>query len=225
MIQYTKEYIQELLTRYMDGTSTLDEEDILSSYFKGDNIPGEWTCYQQLFQEIEAMQPTDEQPVIDQPAADQPAAELKPEGHRRWMVWSLAAAAVVAGVVYLAVPAHQSELMPAASLTAQADTTTVQSETEMVQPRNETVHADTLLAPKAAAQPAPAKKRSKRKIVPTIHDIDKAYALMAQVKAQAQAEDEMIEAKMAAYGYIPVMQEDGTIVYINEQTNFIAYEE
>ena len=93
----------------------------------------------------------------------------------------------------------------------------------MVQPQNETVHTDTLLAPKAAVQPAPAKKRSKRKIVPTIHDIDKAYALMAQV--EAQAEDEMIEAKMAAYGYIPVMQEDGTITYINEQTNFIAYEE
>ena len=219
MIQYTKEYIQELLTKYMDGTSTLDDEDILSSYFKGDNIPEEWTCYQQLFQEIEAMQP------VAEPADIQPAAEQKSENRRRWMVWSLAAAAVVAGVVYLAIPAHQSELMPAASLTAQADTTTVQSETEMVQPRNETVHADTLLAPKAAAQPAPAKKRSKRKIVPTIHDIDKAYALMAQVKAQAQAEDEMIEAKMAAYGYIPVMQEDGTIVYINEQTNFIAYEE
>ena len=219
MIQYTKEYIQELLTKYMDGTSTLDEEDILSSYFKGDNIPEEWTCYQQLFQEIEAMQP------VAEPADIQPAAEQKPESRRRWMVWSLAAAAVVAGVVYLAVPAHQSAFVPAASLTAQTDTTTVQSATEMVQPRNETVHADTLLAPKAAVQPVPAKKRSKRKIVPTIHDIDKAYALMAQVKAQAQAEDEMIEAKMAAYGYIPVMQEDGTIVYINEQTNFIAYEE
>jgi len=217
MIQYTKEYIQELLTKYMDGTSTLDEEDILSSYFKGDNIPEEWTCYQQLFQEIETMQP------VAEPADIQPAAEQKPENRRRWMVWSLAAAAVVAGVVYLAVPAHQSELMPAASLTAQSDTTTLQSETEMVQPRNETVHADTLLAPKAAVQPAPAKKRSKRKIVPTIHDIDKAYALMAQV--EAQAEDEMIEAKMAAYGYIPVMQEDGTITYINEQTTFIAYEE
>ena len=219
MIQYTKEYIQELLTKYMDGTSTLDEEDILSSYFKGDNIPEEWTCYQLLFQEIEAMQPTAE------PAENQPAAEQQPESRRRWMVWSLAAAAVVAGVVYLTVPAHQSELMPAAPLTAQADTTAVQSETEMVQPQNETVHADTVLAPKAVDQPAPAKKRSKRKIVPTIHDIDKAYALMAQVKAQAQAEDEMIEAKMAAYGYIPVMQEDGTITYINEQTNLIAYEE
>ena len=232
MIQYTKEYIQELLTKYMDGTSTLDEEDILSSYFKGDNIPEEWTCYQQLFQEIETMQPSDDQPVIEQPAAEQSAVEQKPESRRRWMVWSLAAAAVVAGVVYLAVPAHQSAFVPAAPLTAQTDTTTVQSETEMVQPQTEmvqpqteTVHTDTLLAPKAAVQPAPAKKRSKRKIVPTIHDIDKAYALMAQVEAQVQAEDEMIEAKMAAYGYIPVMQEDGTIVYINEQTNFIAYEE
>ena len=171
------------------------------------------------------MQPSDDQPVIEQPAAEQSAAEQKPESRRRWMVWSLAAAAVVAGVVYLAVPAHQSAFVPAAPLTAQTDTTTVQSETEMVQPQTETVHTDTLLAPKAAVQPAPAKKRSKRKIVPTIHDIDKAYALMAQVEAQVQAEDEMIEAKMAAYGYIPVMQEDGTIVYINEQTNFIAYEE
>lgn len=222
MIQYTKEYIQKLLTKYMDGTSTLDEEEILSSYFKGDNIPEEWICYQQLFQEIEAMQPANEQFAIEQPVAQ---TEQKPVARRRWMVWSLAAAAVVAGVVYLAVPAHQSELMPAAPLTAQTDTTKVQSETEMALPQNETVHADTLSAPKAAANPVPAKKRSKRKIVPTIHDIDKAYALMAQVKAQAQAEDEMIEAKMAAYGYIPVMQEDGTIVYINEQTNFIAYEE
>jgi hypothetical protein len=30
---------------------------------------------------------------------------------------------------------------------------------------------------------------------------------------------------MAAYGYVPVLQEDGTIVYINEQEKLIAYEE
>jgi hypothetical protein len=41
----------------------------------------------------------------------------------------------------------------------------------------------------------------------------------------AQAEQEVIEAQLAAYGYIPVMQEDGTIIYINEQTELIAYEE
>jgi hypothetical protein len=40
-----------------------------------------------------------------------------------------------------------------------------------------------------------------------------------------QAQQEIIEAQLAAYGYIPVTQEDGTIIYINEQTNYIAYEE
>jgi hypothetical protein len=82
------------------------------------------------------------------------------------------------------------------------------------------------------------KKRSLRKTEPTIHDYDKAYALMAQTEQakaqavqakvqaeQAQAKLELINAQMAAYGYVPVLQEDGTIVYINEQEKLIAYEE
>ena len=72
-----------------------------------------------------------------------------------------------------------------------------------------------------------------RKQEPTIHDYDKAYALIAQAEQERmeaerqieQAQLEAIEAHLAAYGYIPVMQEDGTIIYINEQTNYIAYEE
>ena len=35
----------------------------------------------------------------------------------------------------------------------------------------------------------------------------------------------MIDAQLASYGFIPVKQEDGTIIYMNEQTNDIAYEE
>ena len=72
-----------------------------------------------------------------------------------------------------------------------------------------------------------------RKPEPTIHDYDKAYALMAEAEEERmeaerqieQAQQEIVEARLAAYGYIPVMQEDGTILYINEQTNYIAYEE
>ena len=72
-----------------------------------------------------------------------------------------------------------------------------------------------------------------RKPEPTIHDYDKAYALMAEAEQEQmeaerqieQAQQEIVEARLAAYGYIPVMQEDGTILYINEQTNYIAYEE
>ena len=37
MIKYTKEYIAKLLDKYMDGTSTLEEEDILAHYFHSEN--------------------------------------------------------------------------------------------------------------------------------------------------------------------------------------------
>ena len=217
MIQYTKEYIARLLDRYMDGTSTLQEEDILAQYFKGDNIPEEWACYQEMFQEIEAMKPETE--------AEQPVAAEEPtHRRRRWMIWGVAAAAAVVGMIYLAAPGNKADFQPAAPLTAQADTTAVQQTVEpVIQTQPETVGTDSLTAPKAAVKPAKATKRSKRKIVPTIHDVDKAYALMAQAKVEAEVE--AIEAQLAAYGYVPVMQEDGTIVYINEQTNFIAYEE
>ncbi len=208
MIQYTKEYIAKLLDKYMDGTSTLDEETILSQYFRGKNIPEEWLCYKQMFQEIEAMAP-------------------QPKTHNRWAIWSIAAAAVVAGVLYLAVSPRQTGFVPTEPLTAQADTTSQQT----IAP------ADTVTAQPAQTaepqQPVKAKKRSLRKSEPTIHDYNKAYALMAEaiqrqmdVERQiAQAQQEVIEAQLAAYGYIPVMQEDGTIIYINEQTELIAYEE
>lgn len=208
MIQYTKEYIAKLLDKYMDGTSTLDEEAILSQYFKGQNIPKEWLCYQQMFEEIESMAP-------------------QPKARNRWAIWSIAAAAIVAGVLYLAVSPRQTGFVPTEPLTAQADTTNQQT----IAP------ADTVTAQPAQTaepqQPVKAKKRSLRKSEPTIHDYNKAYALMAEaiqrqrdVERQiAQAQLEIIEAQLAAYGYIPVMQEDGTIIYINEQTELIAYEE
>jgi hypothetical protein len=140
------------------------------------------------------------------------------------MIWGVAAAAAVAGIIYLAAPGNKADFQTAAPLTAQADTTAVEQSVEpVIQSQPETVGTDSLTAPKAAVKPAKATKRSKRKVVPTIHDVDKAYTLMAQAKAGAEVE--AIEAQLAAYGYVPVMQEDGTIVYINEQTNFIAYEE
>ena len=64
-------------------------------------------------------------------------------------------------------------------------------------------------------------------------DIDKTYTLLAEAEQEqqeaerqmAQAQQEVVKAQLASYGYMPVMQEDGTIIYINEQTEFIAYEE
>lgn len=221
MIQYTKEVIEKLLQKYMDGTSTLDEEAILAQYFKGKNIPEEWLCYQQMFEEIEAMAP-------------------QPKTHHRWGIWGIAAAAVVAGVLYLAVPPRQAQLVPTTPLVAKVDTTVRQQVEPVMQSaeRIDTVAVRPVMPDEAPQQPVKAKKRSLRKSEPTIHDYDKAYVLMAQTEqvknqiehAKAKAEQvkaqlEMFNAQMAAYGYIPVMQEDGTIIYINEQETLIAYEE
>jgi hypothetical protein len=206
MTRYTKAYIKDLLEKYMDGTSTLEEEDILANYFRRKDIPQEWEDYRLLFQEIEAMKP-------------------QPKTNKRWIGWSVAAA-IVTGVLYVAVPSQQTIHQEADPLIAQSDTIVQSSEQAPIE-----LVPDTMPKQKEQVLPIQTKKRSIRKLKPTMHDYDKAYALMAQTEQEdielqlEQAQQEIIEAHLAAYGFIPVKQEDGTIVYINEQTNDIAYEE
>ena len=208
MIRYTKTYIKDLLDKYMDGTSTLEEEDILANYFRRKDIPQEWEDYRLLFQEIEAMKP-------------------QPKTNKRWIGWSVAAA-IVTGVLYVAVPSQQTIHQEADPLIAQSDTIVQSSEQAPIE-----LVPDTMPKQKEQVQPIQSKKRSIRKLKPTMHDYDKAYVLMAQAEQEQreverqleQAQQEIIEAHLAAYGFIPVKQEDGTIVYINEQINDIAYEE
>ena len=207
MIRYTKAYIKDLLDKYMDGTSTLEEEDILADYFRGKDIPQEWEDYRLLFQEIEAMKP-------------------QSNTSKRWIGWSVAAA-IVAGILYVAVPRQQTT-QRTDPLIALSDTIVQSSEQAPIG-----LTPDTMPKQKEQVQPVQTKKRSIRKLKPTMHDYDKAYALMAQAEQEQrdvelqleQAQQEIIEAQLAAYGFIPVKQEDGTIVYINEQINDIAYEE
>ena len=192
MTKYTKDYIAKLLDKYMDGTSTLEEEDILADYFHRGNVPEEWEDYRQLFSEIKAMKP-------------------QPKVKKRWIGWSVAAAVAVLFFTMMWQQTGQQNTEPApAVLTAQADTV---SSSRIEQ------KTDTTTLQKVQRQPVQTKKRRLRKPEPTMTDIDKTYALMAE------AEQEVIEAQLAAHGYIPVMQEDGTIIYIHEQTELLSYEE
>ena len=208
MIQYTTQYIEQLLDKFMAGTSTLEEEDILSQYFAQNCIPTEWEQYRLLFAELEAMKPT-----------------AKPR--RTWLRWSIAAAFI--GVVFATMLFQNNK--PAEPL--MADNKTLQTDSVKTEMYNEKSLPDTTVQQGQQFVPQKSVKRRKRKMEPTIHDYDKAYALMAQAEQERmeaerqieQAQREIIEAQLAAYGYIPMMQEDGTIVYINEQKNYIAYEE
>ena len=206
MIKYTKDYIARLLDKYMDGTSTLEEEDILAEYFRGKDIPQEWEDYRQLFQEMEAMKP-------------------QPKARKRWIGWSIAAAAIVAVVLYLSIPSELHDHPCVPPVYAEADTTTMQKETHHQAEQT----SDTISGEKEFPQ----KKRRLRKPAPTLTDYDKAYALMAEAaQEQQEAEQIIIESKMAslkAYleslGYVSVKHEDGTIEYIDENKRLIAYEE
>ena len=228
MKRYTKEYIEKLLAKYMDGTTTLVEEEALAQYFRHQEVPREWEDYRLLFQEIDAMKPVSPEIAEIKPEI----AEIEPKiieidrenRRKRWMGWGVAAA-VVAGILYFAIPPKPIE--PTAPLTAKVDTVTTVVQPEI--PISET-KTDTVSPQKP---PVESPKRSRRKPRPTMLDHDKAYVLMAQAEQEirdverqlAQCQQEIVEAQLAACGYIPVMQEDGTIIYINEQQNLIAYED
>lgn len=48
---YNKEYIEQLLRRFMDGETTEQEEQFLAEYFsKSDSIPEEWEAYREMFE-------------------------------------------------------------------------------------------------------------------------------------------------------------------------------
>jgi hypothetical protein len=218
MIHYTKEYIGQLLERYMDGTSTLEEEDIIASYLKGDDVPQEWEVYRELFQEIEDMQPA-----------------KTTRRNKRWVVWSIAAAIAIAFVAYISVQLQERQQQSVTPLLVKTDTISVKRETEMEKPKPDTMQQNS-----QQVQPGKTKKRSLRKSEPTIDDYAKAYALMAEAERQQQEEerriaeiemqiqqDEMlsIQPLMEEMGYMAVKHEDGTIYYINENEKDIAYEE
>lgn len=218
MTSYTKDSIEKLLDKYMSGTSTLDEEDLLARYFRESNVPEEWKDYQLLFQEIEAMKTN------------------RPQ--KSSMLWWTLAAAVVLGIIFVAVPKRSAE-----PITAQADTTTVKQELvpfieqqipaiEQETPATEK-KSGTSTIEKENVRPMPKQKRSLRKSEPTIHDYAKAYALMAEaVQEQQEAEQKVVESRMTtlqaqleALGYKSVRHEDGTIEYIDKNIHYTAYEE
>ena len=172
MKRYTKEYIEKLLAKYMDGTTTLDEEDALAQYFRHQEVPREWEDYRLLFQEIDAMKPVSPEIAEIEPKIIEIDREKR---RKRWMGWGVAAA-VVAGILYFAIPPKQIE--PTAPLTAKVDTVTTVVQPEI---RTSETKTDTISPQKTPVQ---SPKRSRRKPRPTMLDHDKAYVLMAQAEQE-----------------------------------------
>ena len=207
MRQYTKAFIQSLLDKYMEGMTTLEEEDILHQYFTRSDVPAEWEDYRMLFAEIDSMRPAGKH-------------------DRRWWPWSIASA-VVAALVVFTITQRPQENQPKSDVIAQ-----LEEKDSVTIPKAVETRPDSTL-PKHQKQAPSSTKRRLRKPQPTMTDYDKAYALMAEAaKEQQQAEQEMeqaqqeiLHAQLKASGYVAIQQEDGTIIYTNEPKEYFAYEE
>jgi len=208
MIQYTKTFIQSLLDKYMEGATTLEEEDILHQYLTRSDVPAEWEDYRLLFAEIDSMRPTE-------------------KSRRRWWPWSIAAAVVAVLVVFAVIQSPQENRSESDVIAqvAEKDSVTIRKAVE--------ARPDSTPQPKHQQQAPSSTKRRLRKPQPTMTDYDKAYALMAEAaKEQQQAEQEIgqaqqeiLHAQLTAAGYVAIQQEDGTIIYTNEPKEYFAYEE
>lgn len=209
MIHYTKAYIQSLLDRYMEGTTTLEEEDILHQYFTQGDVPAEWEDYRQLFAEIDSMRPAE-----------------KPKRRPLWP-WSIAAAVVATLVVFAATLGLKENRLESDAIAQ------VTEKDSVAIPKAIEARPDTTPQPKHQPQVPASTKRRLRKPQPTMTDYDKAYVLMAEAaKEQQRAEQEMeqaqaeiLHAQLTAAGYVSIQQEDGTIIYTNEPKEYFAYEE
>lgn len=221
---YTREHIQSLLTSFMAGTTTLEEEDVLSRYFHQANVPEEWRDYQLLFKEMEAL------PPACSPASGVKARRLPLRRRLRWA----AAAAVALGVAGTATQwlpmSLPQEGQTAETALSPADTAAVALPASAAR---ESPPDSTVLQQRQPTPSTPDRHSLRRKSEPTIHDYDRAYVRLARMQQEhrqvelqiEQARLDILQARLTAAGYVGVQTEDGSIIYVEEPQTYFTYEE
>ena len=102
---HTKEEVERLLQKFMDGTTTLEEETLLGDFFRTHEVTGEWATYKEMFAMFDAGK------VI---------VETPRRRTIRWR-WAGIAAAIILLIALGIVLRHQMSEKP--NLIAQTDTT------------------------------------------------------------------------------------------------------
>ena len=96
-MKYNKEYIQDLLDKFMEGQTTENEEQMLSEFFAtSEDIPAEWMPYKEMFQSFKADAYDFSEAELDEMLQPKPAKKS-----RIISIWPWLSAACVAAVVAL----------------------------------------------------------------------------------------------------------------------------
>ena len=222
MKTYSKEHIEQLLTRFMEGTSTLEEEDLLARYFKEEkHLPEAWKAYREMFAMFDA-----ERDKINDSSMPK-RTRLLP-----WY-WTMAAAITLLALVGVRLWNQKKEVVPlAVHITEIVETKQVETE-HIALPSQMELNENVELA---VLQPTEtSKKLSKpkpRKVVPvqkrhmTKEEVEEAIRILAEENARLKAQldsaqreinevrRQVMMAKMQACGYLPVYQEDGSVEFV-----------
>lgn len=103
--------IQQLLDRYLDGLTSLEEEDRLADYFRSHDVPEAWQAYKEMFAYFDAGMPTDN---VEE--------RKRPQHHRTVALWTgLSVAAAAALTFFILRPTNNpqpSAVTPTASMAA-----------------------------------------------------------------------------------------------------------
>jgi len=221
MKRYTQQHIQDLLDKFMNGLTTLEEEAALGDYFRTHEVPEEWEDYRQMFGYFDREM---EGELITPQAQEQPFMRLM---SRRW--WGIAAAACITAAIVATVVLHS----PTTTTTVPETPPIASNETqEKATPIGETqtasqLEVETSLKPSNTRPVETQNLASRSAAVKTSHNRKSNVRRLQAENVKLARENERLQRELAdlrrrafiidleANGYKTVMNEDGSIVLID----------
>ena len=214
MKRYTQQHIQDLLDKFMNGLTTLEEEAALGDYFRTHEVPEEWDDYRQMFGYFDRGM---EGELITPQAQEQPFMRLM---GRRW--WGIAAAAAIAALIVGATVFYHptSTTQPVVAEVAQEEPQ--EKATPIGETQNfaslQTTPEQPVETQNLASQTAAVKTSHKRKS--NVRRLQAENAKLARENERLQRELADLRRRafiidLEANGYKTVMNEDGSIVLID----------
>ena len=215
MMKYTKEYLAQLLERFMNGTSTLEEESVLANYFRHTAVPKEWAAYKKMFAYFDTGMP---------PVNMSRKRLLKP--------WLAAASIAILGILTFSLW-PRPEQPPVAEVKKMTVQPPVKHET--VKNTYEAVPVSRSLQSRPRPILSDGRKNSSGVHSPKGNPevaLKKLEAENAQLKAQLenvqkeieQIREQLIISEMQARGYQAVYQEDGNIQFVGMSQGTLSVE-
>ena len=209
MKRYSQQQISDLLDKFMDGLTSLEEEAALGDYFRTHEVPREWEDYRLMFGYFDRGMEGDLVP------AKQPRPSLTRLVGRRW--WGIAAAACITAAIVATVVLHRPsttvtvpETPPAIAQKADSIATPVAMEAES-QPQQ--LAEVTPISPARPVRPARPVPKSTRRLqaenAKLARENERLQRELADLKRRAFIID------LEANGFRAVQDEDGSIVLID----------